>query len=436
MALHLWWRFYQGAATLAALGLWPWFYWRLRRRGRGESFAARLGYLLPPYQPQPDRPPLWLHGVSVGEIAAAQPLVQELSHWLPPQQILLSTGTETGQAVARRLFPPPFSVVYAPLDWPYAVQRYLHHLRPRVYAALETEIWPDFLLTAHQAGVRLALLNGRLSARSFRRYLKFKRYISVIINLFTFIAAGSDTDAARFLELGATPARVVVTGSSKFARTVDPAVQAQAAAYGRMLQVAAERPVFLAASTHPGEEELLLQAFGRWRRQFPALRLWLAPRHPERATQVAHLLAQAGLAWQSWRQVKAGAKFDPDAVLLIDTIGDLFSLYGLADLIVVGGSFVPHGGQNLLEPAAWGKVPIYGPYMDNFRPAQEILEAVGAGLPVKEVEELLLVGARLLAQPREREERGAKARQALAPHQGAARRQAELLWRLYAASSP
>lgn len=430
-----WWRGYQGLTTLTALGLWPWFLRRLRRRGLGESFAPRLGYALPPYQPDPAAPALWLHGVSVGEITAAQPLVQELRCWLPPDQILLSTGTETGQLVARRLFAPAHLVFYYPLDWPYAVRRYLRRLQPRVYAALETEIWPDFLLTARQTGVRLALLNARLSERSLRRYLKFKNYLSVIINIFSFIAAGSEGDAQRFLELGAAPERLIVTGSTKFSRSVDDKLRAQAAAYGELLQLLPTAPVFLAASTHPGEEEPLIAAYQRLRQEFPELRFWLAPRHPERAAAVGQLLDQARLPWQSWQALRRGAPLQPHAVLLIDTVGDLFALYGLADLIFVGGSLVPHGGQNILEPAAWGKVPLYGPHLENFRQAQEILEPAGAGLQLQGPADLLAIGRRLLARPEERQQRGEQARRALAPHQGAARRQAELLRRLFTAPS-
>ncbi len=433
VALQLGWRAYQGLATLAAFTLWPCFLQRLRRRGRGESFGPRLGYALPSYQPRPDSPPLWLHGVSVGEIAAAQPLVQELTKWLAPAQILISTGTETGQTVARRLFAPQSVVFYAPLDWPFAVRRYLQRLQPKIYAVLETELWPDLLLSAHHQGIRLALLNARLSCKSLKNYLKFKYNVSNIINLFSFIAAGSDLDASRFLELGAAPDKVIVTGSSKFARSVTVAVARQAETYGKFLQLSPERPVFLAASTHPGEEELALAAYCNLKTQFPALQLWLAPRHPERAAAVAQLVAQAGLGWQSWRQLQAGAERLPETVLLIDTVGDLFALYGLADLILVGGSLVPHGGQNILEPAAWGKVPVYGPYLDNFLAAHEILEAVGAGLQVTDLAGLIQVGQWLLSQPQERRLRGERGRQALVPHHGAARRQAELLQRLFTA---
>lgn len=435
LPLQLCWRFYQGVTTAAALSLWPWFRWRLSRRGQGESFAARLGFALPEVPPAPS-PSLWLHGVSVGEIQAAAPLVQELRRYLAPGQILISTGTETGQIAARRLFAPAHPVFYYPLDWPYAVRRYLQHLRPRVYAALETEIWPDFLLTARQMGVRLALLNARLSDQSLRRYLKFRRYLSEIINIFSFIAAGSQVDAARFLELGAAPTKVVVTGSSKLARTVDDRLRAQAALYGEVLQVREDQPVFLAASTHPGEEEVLIAAYRRLRQEFPALRLWLAPRHPERAVAVAALLEKAGLAWQSWEKIRHRAPVRPGTVIVIDTVGDLFALYGLATLVFVGGSLVPHGGQNFLEPAAWGKVPVTGPYLHNFRYAQEILTQAAALFIVRQAAELVTLGRRLLAQPAEREAYGQRARLALQPHQGAAIRQATLLWQLFSAPAP
>lgn len=419
-------RLYRGLATAAGWVGWPWFYWRLRRRGYGASFRPRLGLSLPEVPPPQSHPRLWLHGVSVGEISAAAPLIKELQARFPQAQLFLSTGTETGQAVARRLYGQAGTVFYYPVDVPWSVGRVLDRIQPLVYVALETEIWPNFLLAARQRGVKLALLNGRLSAKSFRNYLRIKDQFTYIINLFSIIGVSTPQDQERFLALGAPPARLVCTGNTKFDRWPDEAVQVQLARFRHCLQLD-DRPVFLAASTHPGEEEIILWVYGELRHQCPPLLLFLAPRHPERVAAVGQLVSGFGLPWQLWQPLKEGQTGRQAPVILINTVGDLFTLYGLADLVFVGGSLVPHGGQNLLEPAVWGKVPMYGPHVANFRFAQQLLEEAGAALPVQDGATLLAAARQCLTRPEERQRLGQRGQAALQVHRGAAQRQADLL---------
>ncbi len=428
-------RFYHGLATLVGAVGWPYLYWRLRRRGYGESFRYRLGLKLPVVPSPNNQPRLWLHGVSVGEIAGAAPLVRELQARLPQAQLFLSTGTETGQAVARRLYGQNGTVFYYPVDVPWSVRRLLAHVQPSLYVALETEIWPNFLLAAKDQGVKLALVNGRLSARSLRGYLKFKDQLRYILNLFNVIATSSPEDQERFASLGAEPRRLVCTGNTKFDRWPDAAAQEQVEIFRQRLQIR-DQPVFLAASTHPGEEEILIQAYQELRQTSPALLLLLAPRHPERAGAVSKLLEAAGLPWQLWQELKEGGRPRQAQVVLIDTVGDLFALYGLADLIFVGGSLVPHGGQNILEPAVWGKVPLYGPHLDNFRAAQSLLAGVQAGIQIADGPGLVAAGRACLADPAEMRRRGALGQEALKLHRGAAQRQADLLMTLLSSPGP
>ncbi len=422
---------YQGISYLAGLLGWPYFYWHLKSRGRGESFLPRLGLRLPE-GPPPGHPRLWLHGVSVGETLAALPLVQELKALLPRAAFIISTGTETGQALARRQFQPLGALVcYFPLDLPWAVNRYLDRLRPQVFITLESEIWPNFLALAHGRGVRLALVNARLSAKSFRRFLKFKRYIIDIIDYFEIVAAGSPLDFTRFASLGLSPPRLNLTGNLKVDRLFKPRQDGSQppekfAAYLK----GGGAPVFLAASTHPGEEEVIMAAYHKLLSPYPALLLVLAPRHPERAADLGRLLDQRGLPHQFWSRIKSGQEPRRQPVVLIDTIGDLFALYGLADAAFVGGSLIPHGGQNILEPAAWGLAPLYGPHLTNFRWAQSLLEEAGAGLTVRDAPSLAAAVQNLLDHPETRRSLGDQARAALTPHQGAARRTAELIVRL------
>jgi 3-deoxy-D-manno-octulosonic-acid transferase len=413
---------------------WPYFFWHLKSRGQGESFMPRLGLKLP-HEPVPmGSPRLWLHGVSVGEIQAAVPLVAELRTLLPKAAFIISTGTETGQMLARQHFSPQGALVcYFPLDIPRAVRRYLEYLRPQVFIGLESEIWPNFLSQAHQRGVRLALVNARLSDNSLRRFVKYKRYLFGIFNLYDLVAAGSLPDYQRFQRLGISPSRLHLTGNLKYDRLLQGRDESRLQEFRSFLQGTETEPgkiggpVWLAASTHPGEEELVADAFQELLVPYPALRLVLAPRHPQRAPDLARLLAGRGLNCQLWTALKSGRAACTSPVVIVDTIGDLFTLYGAADVAFVGGSLVPHGGQNILEPAAWGRAPIYGPHLENFRWARQILEEAGAGIDVIDAASLAQAVKDLLDQPGKRQEMGRRAQAALVPHQGAARRQAELI---------
>jgi 3-deoxy-D-manno-octulosonic-acid transferase len=428
---------YKLVSTLAGLVGWPYFLWHLKSRGQGESFWPRLGLKLPAGLPPPGSPRLWLHGVSVGEIQAAIPLVAELRTLLPRAAFIISTGTETGQRLAHKHFSPQGALVcYFPLDIPWAVRRYLDYLRPQVFIGLESEIWPNFLNQARQCGVRLALVNARLSDKSLRKYLRYKRYLSGIFDLFDVVVAGSRYDFQRFQRLGISPSRLHLTGNLKYDRLLQGLDELRLQEFQGFLHVLpatdtetgpAGGPVWLAASTHPGEEELVADAFQELLGPYPALGLVLAPRHPQRAPELVRLFTRRGLSCHLWTALKAGHEPRTHSVVIIDTIGDLFTLYGAADVTFVGGSLVPHGGQNILEPAAWGRAPIYGPNLQNFLWAKKILEEDGAGIMAPDAAALARAVRHLLDHPQEREELGRRARAALTPHQGAARRQAELI---------
>lgn len=427
---------YRAISTFGGLVGWPWFFWHLKSRGHGESFRPRLGLKLPAAPPA-GSPRLWLHGVSVGEILAGVPLVRELQNLLPELSLVVTTGTETGQALARKHFAPLGALVcYFPLDIPWTVRRYLDRLQPHLAITLESEIWPNFLDLASQRGVCLALLNARLSDQSFRRYLKYMQYLDNLINKYDLIAAGAPQDYQRLGELGFSSEKLFFTGNLKCDRLLQDRDEAQAREFQRLLhggklEPPADEPILLAASTHPGEEELVLDAFQQLRAPYPALRLALVPRHPERAPALLDLLFRRQLAGQLWSRLKSGREKLTQPVVVVDTIGDLFSLYGAVDLAFVGGSLIPHGGQNILEPAAWGLSPLYGPNLQNFRWAKEILEEAGAGTMVTDAPSLTAAANLLLQAPGQRRELGDRAQAALIPHQGAARRQAELIAALW-----
>jgi len=415
-------------STMAGVLGWPYFYWHLKSRGRGESFLPRLGLKLPETPVPSGFPRLWLHGVSVGEIQAAVPLVRELRTLLPQAAFIISTGTETGQTVARQHFAPLGALVcYFPLDIPWAVRRYLDYLRPQGFIGLESEIWPNFLTQAHQRGVRLALVNARLSDQSLRRFLKYRRYLIDIFKLYDIIAAGSPPDLQRLQQLGLAPSRLHLAGNLKYDRLLRGKDESRLREFRTLLAADPSRPVWLAASTHPGEEDMVLDAYQALLAPYPALELIVAPRHPERAPDLERVLSRRGLPYQLWTRLKSGRETRRHPVVIIDTIGDLFTLYGAADVAFIGGSLVPHGGQNLIEPAAWGRAPLYGPHLNNFLWAQAILEEAGAGIMVTDAASLARAVRHLLDHPEIRDDLGRRAQSALIPHQGAARRQAELI---------
>jgi 3-deoxy-D-manno-octulosonic-acid transferase len=438
---------YKAFTSLAGLLGWPLFYYHLKSRGQGESFLPRLGLKAPP-PPPPGSPRVWVHGVSVGEILAALPLVAELQNLMPQSAFIVSTGTETGQALARQHFSPlGAQVCYFPLDIPWAVNQALKILKPDIFVALESEVWPNFLTTARRRGVSLALLNARLSDRSYRRYTRYQKYLIDFINLFSIIAAGSREDYRRLTSLGLPAAKLFFTGNLKvdalWARrqkeisSPSPSLpdaepfskrktSQESALLNERLRLQGE-PVLLAASTHPGEEDVVLTSYDTLRAPYPSLLLILAPPHPERAAAVGELLARRGFGFQRWQALKNGGEVRREPVVLVDTVGDLFSLYTAADVAFVGGSLVPHGGQNILEPAVWGLAPLYGPHLENFRWAEEMLQEAGAGTEVRDATSLATAVRHLLENPEERQRLGSAALAALTPHRGAARRQAEMV---------
>lgn len=427
---------YRGLSTIAGLVGWPWFYWHLKSRGQGESFRSRLGLELPDAPPA-GHPRIWLHGVSVGEILAAAPLAVELKRLLPEAALIVTTGTETGQSLARKHLAFLGALVcYFPLDIPWAVRRYLERLDPHLVITLESEIWPNFIDIAHQRGVLLALANARISDKSFRRYLRYRRYANELIAKYDLIVAGTSQDYQRLHELGINPDRLHLGGNLKYDRLLQDRDEPRARAFQRLLQgseaaAPENQPVFLAASTHPGEEEVVLDSYEKLLGPYPALLLALAPRHPERATALGGLLARHEFPYHLWSRLKAASEVRRHPVVLIDTIGDLFSLYGAADLAFVGGSLVPHGGQNILEPAAWGLSPLFGPHLQNFCWAEQILNKAGAAISVTDAASLAAAVTKLLNDPELRRDLGSRAQAALAPHRGAARRQAELIAELW-----
>ncbi|MDI9570814.1 MAG: glycosyltransferase N-terminal domain-containing protein [Pseudomonadota bacterium] len=428
-----------GAAALVAL---PYYGLKMALTGKyRRSLGAKLGRApAAAYEGMKGRPRIWIHAVSVGEVTAAAPIVAALRELRPEACIVLSTSTETGQDMARSLVRDATAIIYYPLDIPAVVEKVLDRVRPDVFAMTETEIWPNFLRACHRRGVRIVMINGRISPRSFRRYRRTRRFWERVLALVDRVGVISAVDGERLLSLGLPPERMEILGNAKYdglAAKVSPGLREEIA---RRLNLSPrdEGPVFVAGSTHEGEETVVLEVYRELLRDIPALKLILIPRHVERGAAVRELCRRHGCTdLITLREIASGKERTTERVIVVDVIGELFKIYSLATVVFCGGSLVPRGGQNILEPAAWGKVVCYGPSMEDFLDEKELLEKVGAGAPVADGRELLAAVRGLVARPDVLAARGEAARAAVVANQGASRRHAALIMgALDDASSP
>lgn len=331
-------------------------------RKNPEAFARwseRLGYVEPS-----EEPVIWVHAVSVGETIAAAPLVKALLRRNPDIPVLMTAMTATGSARARALFGDRIRYAYSPYDTPGSVRRFVERVKPRALVVMETEIWPNMIAHNRRKDVPIFLINARLSERSARGYERVGSLVRPLLCSIRWIAAQADEDAGRFLRIGARPESVSVTGSIKF--DVDISDQVRSAAADLRAFLGPGRPVWIAASTHQGEDRQILEAHQRVLQHFPEALLIIVPRHPERFDAVSALIDSLGLKQQRRsRQTPQGLP-EGTQVYLGDTMGELLMLYGTSDIAFVGGSLVERGGHNPLEPAAWGIPVLSGPHIFNF----------------------------------------------------------------------
>lgn len=326
---------------------------------------------------------IWIHAVSVGESEAAVPLVEALIKRYPDRDILVTTTTPTGSANVRKKLGDQVHHYYLPYDYPFAIRRFFSAFHPKVGIIMETELWPNLLKQAKQRHLPLMLANARLSERALHRYQRSKEFSRHLLEHFNTIAAQDEIIADRFRMLGANPDQLKVTGSLKFHLNLPPNLDSKAK---QMKASFNKRPIWIAASTHPGEEALLIQVHQQLLKTLPDLLLILVPRHPERADEISQRLTHAALSFQKLSENKA---FDPNiCVLLGDTMGDLMYLYHISDAAFVGGSLVKHGGHNVIEPIALGVPTAIGPNTFNFQQIVELLSNKSLCTKVQSVYEL------------------------------------------------
>ncbi|MGQ9879952.1 MAG: 3-deoxy-D-manno-octulosonic acid transferase [Armatimonadota bacterium] len=398
--------------------------WRIAVRGKSRhGWSHRLGRL--PVSPY-GRKVVWVHAVSVGEVIAAIPLLQALREAFPQYHLLLTTLTPTGNATARQQIGKLVDAVgYLPIDFPITVQTALERVRPEVLIIMETELWPNLLITAYRRGVKTIIANGRLSDRSLPAYRRFRWFFSRVLRHVDAICTQSEEDARRFCLIGALPDRVHITGNTKFDQAAVGAQEVDVDALRQDLGIPAGAPVLVVGSTRaPEEERLIAEAYRRLREEFPTLCIVWAPRHVEKAEAVAEVLRQEG--FHPWFRTQ-GAPNVPQEQIVLDTFGELGKVYAVGDIAVIGGSFVPLGGQNLLQPLAHGKPVIHGPHMQNFRDVAGMARQAGVSWTASNSSELVEYASRLLRDVHLREEVARRARMLIAEQQGASHRTVELV---------
>ena len=403
--------------------------WRgLRNRRYWVGLGERFGRGAVPGS----RPVIWLHAVSLGEVTAAAPVVRGLLARHPQFPLVLTTATPTGRERAQTLFGAAVTVRYLPYDTPGSMRRFVARVRPRIAIIMETELWPNLFDACRRCGVPVVLANARLSSRSVRRYRRLGALFGAVLSGGTRVAAQSAEDAERFIAIGAQRERTSVMGNVKFDRTVD----AELIARGAELRAAfwAARPVWIAGSTHAGEEEIVLTAHAALQSGVENALLLLVPRHPERFAAVADLLTRRGVRFE--RRSGGTPVSARTQVLLVDTVGELAALYASVDLAFVGGSLVPIGGHNLLEPAALGIAVITGPHQDNARDVAGLLVRAGAALQVADARELGEALDGLFADPGRRRRMGAAGRAVVEANRGSVERLLDLIGPLVEANRP
>jgi 3-deoxy-D-manno-octulosonic-acid transferase len=369
-----------------------------------------------------DKPSIWLHAVSVGEVLGSAPLIQKLLDTYPQYQLVVTTMTPTGSDRVKELFGGQVLHCYAPYDLPGPVKRFLRATRPEILILFETEIWPNTIHHCYRQSIPVLLANGRMSIRSAKGYQKLSGLTKSVMTELSAIAAQSEADGQRFVDLACPKENVLVTGSVKFDVSIPEALKSDAIALRTQW---AGRPSFIAASTHQGEDEQVLAAFAKIKHAYPDALLVLVPRHPERFDQVAKLIEDKG--YEYIRRSSAQSVSSHCDVLLGDTMGELLLLYGCVDVAFVAGSLVPRGGHNMLEPAAWAVPVLSGPHLFNFQAISELLMAAGAMTIVADSDALALKVINLFADRKQALKMGELAETVVSQNRGALDKQFALI---------
>lgn len=360
----------------------PWLLWNGYRKGKyRQGYGAKFWGTVPVRCG--DRPCVWLHAVSVGEVNLLAIVLKEIAARHPDWECVISTTTRTGYELAQKKYGDR-TVFYCPLDFSWAVRRAMRRVRPDLLVLAELELWPNLIRAARENGAQVAVINGRLSANSHRGYRRVRPFVSAVLRQVDLIAVQNQEYAERFLDLGAPPERVRVTGSVKYDGAQTDRTNVATQRLARLAGIQSEHIVWLAGSTQEPEEAIVLDVFRQIAAEFPALRLILVPRHPERFDEVATLLSRSGLPWERRSTLEKTAHDAAAGVLLVDAVGELGAWWGTAQVAFVGGSLGNRGGQNMIEPAAYGAAVSFGPNTRNFRDVVDHLLAAQGAIVVED----------------------------------------------------
>jgi len=413
----------------------PYYLFQMARREKYRAgFFQRLGFYPDSVRRAlvKEEQRIWFHAVSVGEVAAVMPLLNLMRKEIPDWRIVLSTVTLTGQRVAREKLGGVATVLYFPLDMHFAVRRALRIISPRMVVLVETEIWPNFINTLHAARIPIAIINGRISDRSFPGYRRGRFLLKRFLKMVSLFSMQTELDAERIKAIGAPSERVMIGGNMKFDCGLRPGEESARRAVLSSLGLNPRQEVIVAGSTHRGEEEILLDVLQLVKRESREAVLVIVPRHPERAEEVHSLAEARGERCILRSSLRPGDTIESGSVLIINTVGELVDVYRAATVVFVGKSLVKGGGQNIIEPASLGKPVLFGPSMENFREAAELLISNGGAVRVKDGRQLGEAIVSLLRDEGAREEMGRRAAGMMARSRGATRRNLEIIKKLLA----
>jgi 3-deoxy-D-manno-octulosonic-acid transferase len=400
------------------------------RRKYREGLGQRMGFIAKSVHDQlKGVHPIWIHAVSVGEVIASIPIIKKIKEAYPQKKLVLSTITLTGNDTARKKIPEIDFLIYFPYDFFFIVKKVLTIINPCIFIHTETEIWPNFLFFLHQREIPSVIVNGRISSKSCRRYKLFGWFFKKVFNKVSAFGMQSLVDYQRVIDIGADPQKVLVTGNMKFDQKTPDVNDRHKEELLNELNLVSEDKIFIAGSTHSAEEDIILEVFQQLIKEYSNLILILAPRHPERFSEVEKLVKKKGFVVYRKSQIKKYQHLLRPQVILMDTIGELAQFYSIGEIIFVGGSLVNIGGHNILEPLVYKKPVIFGPYTQNVSEFVNVLIESGAGILVTTKNDLLFQAQKLLNNKEEAQMRGERGFQVIKVNQGATEKNFEIIKR-------
>ena len=407
--------------------------WVARKKYR-EGLRQRLGFIPKSVAEQlKGVRPVWVHAVSVGEVIAAIPIIKKIKEIYPQKKILLTTITATGNHTARQKIPEIDFLLYFPYDFFFIVKKVIAVINPCIFIHTETEIWPNFLFFLRRREISSVIINGRISAKSCRRYKRFRWFFKPVFNKVSAFGMQSLVDFQRAIDIGTDPQKILITGNMKFDQKKPNEDERHKEELLKELNLGLDDKIFIAGSTHLGEEDVILDVFQQLIKKYPQLILILAPRHPDRFSEVEKLVKKKSFFVCRKSLIKKYPHFSKPQVILLDTIGELAQFYSIGEIIFVGGSLVNVGGHNLLEPLVYKKPVIFGPYTQNVSEFVKILTESGAGIVVITKDDLLFQAQKLLGNKEEVQMRGERGFQVIGVNQGATEKNFEIINRFLSA---